>query len=396
VAKYPSYTSCCQPGTYQAVPWVAISVFGGGGVAGLLYAILGIFLSFPQPGIAACLAGIGLCAAGIALCLWWLNIRLICLGGDRSATGAIYSLEPFSFSNDIFDTDYSFNLLLWGFIPQNVLPLSFVNDEWSGTAFNQLATEWPTQLQPLVPNIPWANVSDLVTLIAAQPSIAQDEAKSNWPFGGQNVDPDDQVALPGGSDQHFVLHCEIEGPGMRNLLALLIGLLAMFVAATIVYAIPGIGWIISLIIVAVALLLAALGAHSIINSPTSPPAGGGFGGSLNPYRPGDDPNQPVDLAYVLGRWVCDSGFMHNGGNELHPVYLMCRIGGTTQGQIKNGNWPDPGDCQTKLDAFFKYINSPAAGALQQQPENQWTIHPLLDGCVGTTPYPVPSPPGVIV
>lgn len=382
---YPSYTSCTQPGSYQSVPIVAMVVFSVGGLAGLIAQLAGV-----APGIAPVL-GLGLCAAGIALCHWWLYVRLICLGGDRSATGAIYSLEPYSFSNDIFDTDYSFNLLLWGFVPQNELPGWFVSNEWSDTALTQLATEWAS-LPPFVPpNMSWASVANLVTLIVAQPSLAQVVSDDGIVFNGQGVDSVDQASPPlaNGSNQHFVLHCEIEGSGMRDILALLIAAAVLFAAALIFSGIP----IVSIIISIIAILLVLIGGGIISNSPASPPTQGGFGGTFNPYRPGDNPNQPVDLAYVFGRWVCDSGFMHGAGNELHPVHYMCKIGETTQGAIAGGNWPgDVGEIQVKLDDFFAYINSPAAGVLQQQPENQWTLHPVLDGCQGATPYPVPPPP----
>src|SRR5581483_2034946 len=140
-------------------------------------------------------------AAGIALCKWWLDVRLICLGGDRSAIGAIYSLEPFSISNDVMDTDYSFNLLLWGFAPQNQLPDSFVNNQWSANALTQLIAEWPTLSSPVafVPNIPYASVSSLVPLIVAQPVMAQAVTRYGIVFDGQNVDSPDNVVLTDGS-----------------------------------------------------------------------------------------------------------------------------------------------------------------------------------------------------
>jgi hypothetical protein len=382
---YPSYTDCCKPGTYQSISVAATTILAltAGGGAALIAAIVGA-------GPLAPALGVGLCVAGIALCHWWLDIRLLCLGGDRSAIGAIYSVEPFS-SGDIADTDYSFNLLLWGFRPQNVLPASFVNNEWSPTAFNQLMTDWP-MLPPMVPNIAWGSVANLVTLIAAQPVIAQDVANAGITFDGQGVDAVDEVPFPKGSKQHFVLHCEIEGSGMHDLYVLLIGLLVIFLAALLLSAIPGV----SVLLYILAILLFLAGFASIVSNPASPPLTGGWGGTMSPYRPGDNPDQPVDLAYVFGRWVCDSGFRHNGGNELHPVHYMCRIGSMTQGDVAAGNWPAGFDVvQAKLDDFFASINSPAAPSIQQQPENQWQIHPLLDGCEGATPYPQPPPPGIV-
>lgn len=45
--------------------------------------------------------------------------------------------------------------------------------------------------------------------------------------------------------------------------------------------------------------------------------------------------------------------------------------------------------------FFE-INSPTTPIIQSRPENQWTIHPLLDGCLGEVPYPEPQPPPVVI
>src|SRR5262249_26208584 len=160
----------------RGAPWggvVAIAVLGlfmGGGWA-LLTAGASI-----APGVALFLAT--LCISGMMFCDWWLNVRLICLGGDRSAIGAIYFLEPpeptdnpytaFANISDL-DTDYSFNLLLYQFVPKDQLPASFVNNQWSASAFPQLGADWPN-LPPLVPSVPFAEVSDEVNLIVPQQS----------------------------------------------------------------------------------------------------------------------------------------------------------------------------------------------------------------------------------
>ena len=139
---YPSWTRCSLPANFRPAPYggvVAIAIIGvlmGGGWIALT---LGASIA---PGVALALAV--LCIAGIMFCNWWLNVRLICLGGDRSAIGAIYHLEPpeptdnpytaFANVSDL-DTDYSFNLLLYQFAPKHQLPSSFVSDQWSAGAF---------------------------------------------------------------------------------------------------------------------------------------------------------------------------------------------------------------------------------------------------------------------
>jgi hypothetical protein len=404
---FPSWTKCCDPANYRGLPvgaMVALSTVGAimgaiaglGGVSALDASGFWAILYAIAPGVAIFLAA--LCVAAIAFCNWWLDVRLICLGGDRSSIGAIYHLEPpVQTSNPLdivdADTDFSFNLLLWQFVPQNSLPQSFVSNQWSPTAFAQLGTDWPT-LPPLVPNVPFSQVSDEVNLIVAQQSMAS----LGLGFGGQNIDQVDKPdpPPPGSTDQHFLMHCEIEGPGMHDLLILLGVMAAVLVAAVFVFAIPVVGPILSWILIALALLAFLIGGPAITHDDASPPSGGGWGGSFNPYETAGGPNGLVDLAYVFGRWVYDS--LHAGAesNELHPVHYMIKIGCATQDNLSKGIWPpDLGELQQKYDAQFGVINSPITIEIQKQPENQWTVHPLLDGCLGATPYPEPPPPGIV-
>ncbi|MBV8498649.1 MAG: hypothetical protein JO003_05295, partial [Candidatus Eremiobacteraeota bacterium] len=116
---FPSWTSCSEPKNYFPPPYVNMALVGATGVGVLVAMIIG---GLVFGGIDALLASV--CLAAISFCYWWLDIRLICLGGDRSAIGAIYHLEPPVPDYDPsdadkffsgFDTDYSFNLLLCRF-----------------------------------------------------------------------------------------------------------------------------------------------------------------------------------------------------------------------------------------------------------------------------------------
>jgi hypothetical protein len=388
---FPSYTNCSSPGGWYKVPAWALALLGGVGIVALLAAgLAGAW----APGVAAFMATV--CLAAITFCTWWLNVRLICLDGDRSAIGAIYHLEPpdptlDAFAFGAYDTDYSFNLLMWPFIPQQELPKSFVSNQWSAGATAQLISDWPT-LPPLVPNVPFAQVSTQVPLILAQQTMAS----LGLTFTGQDVQPADEPGTqpPAGSGQHFLIHCEIEGAGMHDLRILLWVLFGVFVAAAIVSVIPVIGSILSWILSLLAFLAFLFGGAAITHDDASPPAGGGWGGKFNPYDGAGKATDVVDLAYVFGRWVYDS--LHSGWNELHPLHFMIKIGQATQGDLAGGKWPpDLGDTQKRLDDQFKVINTPATAKTQAQPENQWTLHPLLDGCLGRTPYPEPPPPTTI-
>jgi hypothetical protein len=362
-----------------------------------------IMLVAIAPGVAIIMAG--LCLAGIALCTWWLNVRLICLGGDRSVIGAIYHLEPpvqvsnpFNFKANFenADTDYSFNLLLWQFAPKHCIPQTIVDIQWTPGAFAQLDTEWTTLPDILPSTVPFSQVSEEVNLILPQQSMAS----LGLGFGGQNIESADQPALPlpaQYTNQHFLMHCEIEGPGMHDLLILLEAMLAVFIAAAFVWAIPVVGPILSWILSALALLAFLIGSPAITHSDASPPTTGGWGGSFNPYETAADPNGLVDLAYVYGRWVYDSFHNNAESNEIHPVHYMIRLKKPAkQGDLSNGIWPpDLGEIQQKYDAQFGVINSPTTIEIQKQPQNQWQLHPLLDGCLSATPYPDPPAPIIV-
>ena len=386
---FPSYTNCSSPSGWYKVPAWAIALLASvGGLAFILAGIGGAWVT----AVAALMASV--CLAAITFCTWWLNVRLICLGGDHSAIGAIYHLEPpqptwNAFDFGAYDTDYSFNLLLWPFVPQDELPDSFVSNQWAASAAGTLATDWPT-LPPLVPNVPWATVETQVDRILAQQSMAS----LGITFVGQQIEAADEPSPQpaGGSSQNFLLHCEIEGPGMRDFRTLLWVLFGVFTAAAIIDAIPVIGWIIGLILAILAFLAFLFGGGAITHDDASPPTDGGWGGAFHSFDEAGGPDGIVDLAYVYGRWVYDS--LHDGWNELHPLHFMIKIGEAKQGDLAGGDWPaDLGDKQKRYDGMYAGINAPGAAGTQAEPPNQWTVHPVLDGCGST--YPEPDPDDVI-
>jgi hypothetical protein len=192
------------------------------------------------------------------------------------------------------------------------------------------------------------------------------------------------------------MHCEIEGPGMHDMLILLGVMCAVFVAAAFVYAIPVVGPILSWILIALALLAFLIGSPAITHADATPPSSG-WGGSVNPFDPANAPEALVEPIYVFGRWVYDSFHTGKESNELHPVHYICKIKPSAkQGDLSNGIWPpDLGEIQQRYDAQFGVINSPTTIEIQKQPQNQWHVHPLLDGCLSGTPYPDPPPPVIV-
>ena len=287
---FPSYTGCSAPSRWYRVTIPNAVLIAA---ASLIFAAPLIIFFAVAPGVAFLLAGV--CMGAIVFVQWWLAVRLICLGGNRSEAGAIYHLElpvegtPVSLAD--YDTDYSFNLLLWPFTPQDALPQSFVSQQWSPGAEAQLIADWPS----LFPTIVWTDVVTQVEPILAQQSMAS----LNLGQYGQDINPAD-------GRQHFLMHCEIEGAGMHELLTLLLVMMFAFLAITVVSAIPGVGTLISILLMLLAIIAMAIAGHAIMSDQATPPTDGGWGGSFNAYENAGSDGDLVDIAYVFGRWVYDS------------------------------------------------------------------------------------------
>ena len=110
-----------------------------------------------------------------------------------------------------------------------------------------------------------------------------------------------------------------------------------------------------------------------------------------------------DTIVVTGRWVWDAG--HSGWNELHPVRTVQKIaippeldGARATDETKKAldefrrrvchlvaepppNFGAPGARPTPAQVAAMTPEQRAINDQQQQPENTWTIHPLVDGCV---------------
>lgn len=425
---FESWTNCSTPADYSGDPKTAAGIIGGVSLVGLLASLVTVWV----PGVAA--FGIVVCGAFIVFCNWWLEKRLVCLGGTRSAVGLVYNVLPPDDNNwpptpdnilGSFDTDYSFNVLLWQFSPQDTLPGAFHFDEgdtWPSTplpyttsfaqldtpaqttAESTLSTNWPTLIGGgyVPPHIQYDTVSEGMQLILPQQSMAS----LRLGFNGQCVFEDDEPATgqpfnanPGPSFQSFLLHCEIEGPGMYYLRSMMYALLAVFIAAAILAA-TGIGAILAFLLGLLAFLAGLFGGAIIQKQGVNPPAGSGYGGSeLEPYRLPDGTLNPAGatLVYVRGRWIYDS--LHSGWNELHPLEYLQIIappgdatGLIPSSSVNNGDWPDLSRAKEYLDGQYKMLEDPKSAELQAEPQNQWQLHPLLDGCLGPTPYPEPTAP----
>ena len=80
---------------------------------------------------------------------------------------------------------------------------------------------------------------------------------------------------------------------------------------------------------------------------------------------------------MQGRWVYDAG--HNnegkGWNEIHPIKLCTKVGSW------KGDWPEDVDGWIKVwERALHDAGAAGTVANQQEPQNHWEVHPLIDGC----------------
>lgn len=324
------------------------AVIASGGVGSWLIAV---FLGGPGGLIFA----VFMLTSLVAYLHWWLHGRLICLGGERCMIGMVRSLsaaDPAPWGK-AGDNDFSINLLL---APG---PTALRSDFSPDSNIEALRGPPP----------PVAEYQSALQgeLLSEQPAVAQ---------AGRGY-----VSDQGHEKYLTALHSEFEGNGIHNLLIWAQMVLALLIAALGLYFIPGLGWLVSLLIY-LAIFLGASGALIQLGP------GPGAAGAGDPSR-----TEPVlaslaqgDIVVTKGVWVYDS--LHGGWNEQHPIRDCVVIGHTSIG----GPWLDahagleldtPAKVQAALDHWCSMLDNrddALEGGNQDDPANDWILHPAVDGC----------------
>ncbi|MFX0579000.1 hypothetical protein [Nocardia nepalensis] len=273
-------------------------------------------------------------SAIIAYCRWWLYDRLVCLGGDRCAVGWVSKVEPPSKKSglDMFDTDYSFNLVLYPH-PEGATQEDVQDDHQQGY-------------------------------------LIKNQLGDDWDFSGMD---EGQYAYR----TTAALHAEFEGAGVYDLMIACLAALPFATAATVVCAIPVIGWAVCAILGAIAAVIFVIGVIVALNDTGDP---NDVDPGLGEIHTNDIFGRGADILVVKGTWVYDSA--HSGWNELHPI-LHCQRIGTWQGGWATSGTPDI----ERWCAMIADAESPSTATEQQKPENQWQVHPAVDGCTPTPDRP---------
>ncbi len=343
---------CTPPGDFDPLNVGSfigpILVFLGGLLAAFVTGPVGIIVAF-----------IGAWWALQKACAFLRGGKLICLRKFECAIGRVVELEPVGHHKsgfDRIDNDYSANLLLAPHLPGAVRSTI----EGNGGQGRFIAEQPQTAGLGL----------KFVGYTTHKP------ATLNKPY---------ELNIP-------VLHAEFEGNRVCTFCDAASAAMAVLAVGAAICAIPIIGWIACLFVLAVAAaIVAALlidgwnGAHD--GDPNDAAVNPGDG-SLSAM---DADCKGGDYVVIRGDWVYDAG--HDGWNEIHPVQSVQKIPDAPY-------WAEGGGTDTvaTFDGIYARWcretgrpDRPAVQEEQKEPRNRWCVHPELDGCAEEEEDDVPQP-----
>jgi hypothetical protein len=302
-------------------------------------------------------------ASVIGYCYWWLFRRLICIpdppdhpaysAGNHLVIGTLIDiLLPASITQfpDI-DNDYCMGIL------PACAPL--------GGDLDQVGNSKPYGY-----------------LVAAQPVTID----AGLLFTGNSAVDHEFKDHPELEIKSQTLHCEFEGRAVYDMfLAARFALFPVFAALWVCLFVPGIGWIIALILGLLGLAGLAIGLGIGWVDAGDP---SDVNPNIGELHRNDEHHQGADTLVVAGHWVYDSGHRfdhHTGYNELHPITFCCKTSPVTncdpdQVILLRNRWQDAIGDATSTTTLEN----------QTLPQNLWQVHPVIDGC-----QPPWTPPGAM-
>lgn len=319
------------------------------GALTLIQVALLVFAGVGIPGFGI-VAGVLFIAAVFDLCDFLHGGKLICLGNDSCTIGRIVELIPVGKGKSGFekmDDDFTFNILL-------------------------------------SPHAPIETGNEMVMSDPHQGPFIDEQSESRdlgLGYEGQSV----QFTSLGDHDTE-VFHCEVKGCRVHDCCAVL---KVMSFGAPIVgfiCSIPVIGWAVCAIvagiylaILAAAFAIAWYATHNgHINDVYDPAAG-----TLTAAN--EDTGAGGDVVLVRGDWAYDAG--HAGWNEIHPIRSVQKLTDVIDSRFRAMTKATPAlveEFKTQvLDVWCFYAgqaDDPDVKDEQDEPENDWDIHPDVDGC----------------
>jgi len=354
MANFRQYTQCVDISNfdprnpYVIAAWLGLYVTLPIGVLPALMAIGGI----GNPLCLLLLAEVYFIAGVVGYCYWWLFRRLICIpdppdhpadsAGDHLAIGTLIDILPPPPTLPDIDNDYSIGILL------QCIPLrATLADVANKPPYGYLDTE-----QPVTRN-------------------------ANLTYTGNTGVDHEFPNHPELEIRSEILHCEFEGRGVFDMF--LAARFALFPAVLAVFAclIPDVGWLIALILallgiaimgIAVAIGYLDEGDPSDVNP------------NIGELHRNDENHQGADTLVIKGHWVCDAGHRfdhHQLYYELHPITFCCKTSPVTLADCVGG-----GVILLKKRWANAIGDATSTATLENQklPQNQWQVHPIIDGC----------------
>jgi hypothetical protein len=359
MANYRQYTQCVDISDFDPANPITQALLIGLYVT-LPVAVVPVLmvLAGGSPLCLALLAEIYLIAGVIGYGYWWLYRRLICIpatpdhpndsAGNQMFIGTLIDiLLPYSDSNPLdIDNDYSIGVLPACMPLGSQGPYTAANP--APGPYGYLVTEQP------------------VTKNGVPPPPAAFTGQRSVDYNFQ--DPNQDV-------QSEVLHCEFEGRAIYDMYLAARAAIFPVVVALFACQIPVYGWIVALILALLGLLVLGIGlalGHFDSGDPSD----------VNPnigelHRNGPD-HTGASVLMIMGHWVCDAGHRYDRGTlyyELHPITMCCITSPVTN--------CDPNTVIFLKLRWQKAVNdatSPTTLESQKLPQNQWQIHPIIDGC----------------
>ena len=341
---FRKYTQCVKPGDFSEIPYSV------GIVTALVFTVIAPLIAFTNLFLVpiAIFADLVL----ITIAHYYLYGRLICLGDLGSGTGLVTATG-----------------MVTGVTPPTIDKLfTKVGDD--DATMGVFLAGGPTDYDSN-PDAYWnAPQGNLIAPNSAILNIGR-----TYPTSGSDL-------------RHLkALHCEFEGSGIYEFLqwakltlVILLALLALLLAAPVAAA---------LLITFLKLLALLFGGFGIVNIFLP-------GTSADPTDVNTDLRnlQSGNIVMVTGDWIYDAG--HVGWNEIHAVHACQRLSGS-DGVIlarvnTDGTWPDdigdgmgldPAHLPVTLARWTAALQAATAavnGGNQNDPANNWILHPLIDGC----------------
>ncbi len=341
------YFKCVPQDQYKGLTSViALGILTG--ALTIIAIVAAVIVGAAIPGLGV-IAGVMFVAAIFELCAFLHGGKLICIQDNACTIGRIMELIPVGADKTGFekmDDDFTINILPSPHSPVETLAEMTMSDPYQGP------------------------------FLVAQPQSSD----LGLGFAGVSVKFDN---IPHDTE---TFHVEVKGCRVHDVCLVL---KAMSFGAPIIAAIcsiPLIGWVVCLVAAAIWLAITAAavaaawyGTHNgDINDVYDPAAG-----ELRAADPVT--GEGGDVILVRGDWVYDAG--HSGWNEIQPIRHVQKLTPDVDARFRGMSKADP----TLVDEFKKEVldvwcfhvgqgSDPLVIAAQEDPKNQWHIHPWIDGC----------------